>query len=216
MDSLSRVQQLGTNREILKFEVKKIAATTTPTATTTTTAAAAAAAAASTTTTLDKTDTAGVGKCPNVSHHPTIGDISSPTDMAVLVICFTNPQKLGHQSSSIPSPVQSPANPCPPRLISCSPASASLLGSPLSAQGRASCAEVTVRSPGKPWRKSMGTILGKTLGKIWGKSPENGKRILGNHWGKPLGRCGNSKFEHSGKNRGQDHGNFRGYIYIYT
>ena len=41
-----------------------------------------------------ETGCSGVGKCPNVSHHPTIGDISSPD------ICFgdvkpceTNPQK---------------------------------------------------------------------------------------------------------------------------
>ena len=44
---------------------------------------------------LVKCSEKGIGKCPNVSHHPSLGDSSSP-DMAVLVICSTHPQ--GHQS----------------------------------------------------------------------------------------------------------------------
>ena len=44
--------------------------------------------------------TTGVGKCPNVSHHPTIEDISSPTDIYFGDV-KPNPQKLGHQSQPL-------------------------------------------------------------------------------------------------------------------
>ena len=45
----------------------------------------------------------GVGKCPNVSHHPTIGDISSPTDMGTYLVwwCETNPKIIGHQPQAL-------------------------------------------------------------------------------------------------------------------
>ena len=35
----------------------------------------------------------GVGKCPNVSHHITIGDISSPTDFCFGDVFHKSPQK---------------------------------------------------------------------------------------------------------------------------